>query len=328
MYSPNSQPQTILLLVANPKDSTRLRLDQELRDIDEGLQRAQKRDQFSLKQRLSVRPRDIHRAMLDIDPEIVHFSGHGTGDQGLVFEDEIGNAKLVDAEALASLFALFADRVRCVVLNGCYSEVQARAIAQHIPYVIGMNQAIGDKAAIAFAVGFYDALGSGRDIEFAHKLGCAAIRLEGVSEYLTPVLLQKLTKVVIDQEDEMGNSNSISSTFTFASTDKLGEQQRRKLEVVVDQEDEMENSNSISSTFTFASTDKLGERQRRKLEEKQSDLEEEYHLLSEKLKRIRKAKAIETDPSIEFKLEQQIEEIQQDILSLEQELDKIEQELR
>jgi hypothetical protein len=191
-----------------------------------------------------------------------------------------------------------------------------------------MNQAIGDKAAIAFAVGFYDALGSGRDIEFAHKLGCAAIRLEGVSEYLTPVLLQKLTKVVIDQEDEMGNSNSISSTFTFASTDKLGEQQRRKLEVVVDQEDEMENSNSISSTFTFASTDKLGERQRRKLEEKQSDLEEEYHLLSEKLKRIRKAKAIETDPSIEFKLEQQIEEIQQDILSLEQELDKIEQELR
>jgi hypothetical protein len=292
MYSPNSQPQTILLLVANPKDSTRLRLDQELRDIDEGLQRAQKRDQFSLKQRLSVRPRDIHRAMLDIDPEIVHFSGHGTGDQGLVFEDEIGNAKLVDAEALASLFALFADRVRCVVLNGCYSEVQARAIAQHIPYVIGMNQAIGDKAAIAFAVGFYDALGSGRDIEFAHKLGCAAIRLEGVSEYLTPVLLQKLTKVVIDQEDEMGNSNSISSTFTFASTDKLGE------------------------------------RQRRKLEEKQSDLEEEYHLLSEKLKRIRKAKAIETDPSIEFKLEQQIEEIQQDILSLEQELDKIEQELR
>jgi hypothetical protein len=293
MYSPNSQPQTILLLVANPKDSTRLRLDQELRDIDEGLQRAQKRDQFSLKQRLSVRPRDIHRAMLDIDPEIVHFSGHGTGDQGLVFEDEIGNAKLVDAEALASLFALFADRVRCVVLNGCYSEVQARAIAQHIPYVIGMNQAIGDKAAIAFAVGFYDALGSGRDIEFAHKLGCASIRLEGIPEYLTPVLLQKPTT-----------------------------------EVVIVQSDEMENSNSISSTFTFASTDKLGERQRRKLEEKQSDLEEEYHLLSEKLKRIRKAKAIETDPSIEFKLEQQIEEIQQDILSLEQELDKIEQELR
>jgi hypothetical protein len=35
------------------------------------------------------------------------------------------------------------------------SQVQAEAIAQYIPYVIGMNQAIGDKAAIEFAVGFY-----------------------------------------------------------------------------------------------------------------------------------------------------------------------------
>jgi chromosome segregation ATPase len=89
----------------------------------------------------------------------------------------------------------------------------------------------------------------------------------------------------------------------------------------------MEKNSSSSSTFTFVSTDKLGERQRRKLEEKRADLEEEYHLLCEKLKRLRKAKVIETDPSIEFKLEQQIEEIQQDILSLEQELDKIEREL-
>lgn len=63
----------------------------------------------------------------------------------------MGNSKLVDWAALAGLFALFAEDIRCVVLNGCYSEVQARAIAQHIPYVIGMNKAIRDKAAIALA---------------------------------------------------------------------------------------------------------------------------------------------------------------------------------
>jgi hypothetical protein len=292
MNSFSSHPQTILFLVANPKGTTRLRLDQELRDIDEGLQRAQQRDQFSLEQRLAVRPRDIQRAMLDVDPGIIHFSGHGTGDQGLVFEDEVGNAKLVDGEALASLFALFADRVSCVVLNGCYSEVQARAIAQYIPYVIGMNQSIGDKAAIAFAVGFYDALGAGKDIDFAYKLGCTAIRLEGIAEHLTPILLKK-----------------------------------SMIEKVTVQPDEMEKNNSNSSTFTLASRDKLSERQRRKLEEKRADLEEEYHLLSEKLKRIRRVKVIETDPSVEFKLEQQIEEIQQVIISLEQKLDKIEQEL-
>ena len=193
MSSSNPDTQTILFLAANPKDTGRLRLDQELRDIAEGLQRAQKRDQFNLEQRLAVRPRDIQRAMLDVGPQIIHFSGHGAGEQGLVFEDEIGNAKLVDGAALAGLFALFADQITCVVLNGCYSEVQAKAIGQYIPYVIGMNQAIGDKAAIAFAVGFYDALGAGRPIEFAYKLGCAAIRLEGIAENLTPVLLKQST---------------------------------------------------------------------------------------------------------------------------------------
>ena len=187
----NTPVRKILILAANPRNTSRLRLDQELRDIAEGLRRAQERDQFVLEQRLAVRPRDIQRSMLDITLQIVHFSGHGEGEEGLVFEDETGNAKFVDGAALAGLFELFAEQVECVVLNGCYSEVQATAIAQHIPYVIGMSQAIGDKAAIEFAVGFYDALGAGRPIEFAYKLGCNAIRLAGIAEHLTPVLIKQ-----------------------------------------------------------------------------------------------------------------------------------------
>lgn len=180
----------VLILAANPKDTSRLRLDQELRDIEEGLQRSQKRDQFSLKQQLAVRPRDIQRALLDFNPQIIHFSGHGT-EERLIFEDDSGKSKLVSGDALAGLFELFADRIECVVLNGCYSEVQAEAIGKHINYVIGMSQAIGDKAAIEFAVGFYDALGAGRSIEFAYEFGCRAIRMQGIEEHLTPVLFKK-----------------------------------------------------------------------------------------------------------------------------------------
>lgn len=185
-----SAPQTVLFLAANPRGTSPLRLDRELREIGEGLRRSQERDQFNLEQRWAVRPRDIQRAMLEVNPQIIHFSGHGEGEQGLVFEDEAGNAKRVDGAALAALFELFANQITCVLLNGCYSEVQAKEIAQHIPYVIGMSQAIGDQAAIAFSVGFYDALGAGRSIEFAYRLGCNAIQMEGIAEHLTPVLLQ------------------------------------------------------------------------------------------------------------------------------------------
>ncbi|MEO1067529.1 MAG: CHAT domain-containing protein [Cyanobacteria bacterium J06638_6] len=189
--------QKILILAANPKTTSRLRLDEELRDIEEGLKRSQQRDQFSLTQRLAARPRDVQRAMLDEAPQIVHFSGHGEGDEGLVFENESGQAHLVSGAALADLFKLFADPasnpdpVHCVVLNGCYSAVQAEAIAAHVPYVIGMTRAIGDRAAIEFAVGFYDALGAGRPVEFAYKLGCTAISMAGKPESATPILINK-----------------------------------------------------------------------------------------------------------------------------------------
>ncbi|GAB1538244.1 hypothetical protein NUACC21_09020 [Scytonema sp. NUACC21] len=195
-----TSPQKILILAANPKDTTPIRLNEEVREINDGLQRAKLRDRFILEHKWAVRPRDIRRAMLDIHPSIVHFSGHGMEDEGLVFEDETGSSKLVDGEALAGLFKLFANEVECVVLNGCYSEVQASEISQHVNYVIGMKKAIGDKAAIEFAVGFYDALGSGGSVEFAYEYGCNAIQLEGISEQLTPILKKKpsTSKIVED----------------------------------------------------------------------------------------------------------------------------------
>jgi CHAT domain len=201
----------ILILAANPNTTTRLRLEQEVRDIEAGLSRAQRRDDFKLVHKSAVRPRDIQRAMLDETPQIVHFSGHGEGEEGLVFEDDTGNVKFVRGEALAALFDLFASDVECVLLNGCYSKVQAEAIAEHIDYVIGMSQAISDDAAIEFAVSFYDALGAGRTYEFAYKLACNAIQLnasltsrvatrklipvdvagESKGEHLIPVLLKR-----------------------------------------------------------------------------------------------------------------------------------------
>ncbi len=187
----NHNQQTILFLAANPEGTHPLQLEQELTDISAGLQRSRKSDHFKLELRSAVKPRDIQRSMLDVKPQIVHFSGHGTGKEGLVFEDEEGQIKLISGPALAGLFKLFANKVTCVVLNACYSQVQAEAIAEHIDYVIGMNAAIGDQSAIEFSVGFYDALGAGESIEFAYQLGCSAVQLAGELGHLVPVLLKK-----------------------------------------------------------------------------------------------------------------------------------------
>lgn len=190
----------VLVLAANPMGTASLRLDQEIRDIEEGLRRARHRDKFTLVQKWAVRPRDLRRAMLEERPQIVHFSGHGKGKAGLYFEDNQGHPRLITGEALANLFKLFAPKaqaeaqINCIFLNGCYSVIQAKEIAKHVPYVIGMSQSIGDAAAIEFAVGFYDALGNGESVEFAFEFARAAMVLDETCSRDVPVLLRSNQK--------------------------------------------------------------------------------------------------------------------------------------
>lgn len=187
----NTGFKKILFLGANPDNTTELRINQELRDIESGLERAKHRDRFELKAKWAVRPADLRRALLDESPQIVHFSGHGAGEAGIILEDEQGQPQLVASSALGNLFGLFADHIECVVLNACYSETQADEIARHIPFVIGMNQAVSDPTAIEFAVAFYDALASGKDYPFAYKYARSAIELKGLTGAMIPVLKQR-----------------------------------------------------------------------------------------------------------------------------------------
>lgn len=158
--------------------------------------------------------------MLDEQPRIVHFSGHGD-DAGLVIEDAAGNAMVVSPEALEGLFNLFSENLECVLLNACYSEVQARAIAKRIPFVIGMTQGIADDVAVEFAIGFYDALGAGKSVKTAFEFGCNAIELLGRPDGPKPILHARF----VEQWDDKA-SVSVDRVYRFraeceADVDKL-----------------------------------------------------------------------------------------------------------
>jgi hypothetical protein len=142
-----------------------------MRDVQEGLQRASQRDDIQFDCKFAVRVRDLRRSLLDIKPQIVHFSGHGSGTEGIVLENDEGESVLVGTDALANLFALHKENVRCVVLNACYSQEQAEAICKHIPFVVGMSNSIADDSAAAFAVGLrrYRSWANLRGIFFARE---------------------------------------------------------------------------------------------------------------------------------------------------------------
>ena len=72
---------------------------------------------------MSVRPADISQALLDVQPRIVHFSGHGMAEGALCFEDQAGEIHSVQPDFLAALFGQFSDQINCVILNACFSEI-------------------------------------------------------------------------------------------------------------------------------------------------------------------------------------------------------------
>lgn len=179
---------TVLFLAANPLDQQPLRLDEEVRAIGEMIRKSEHRDSVRLESRWAVRPLDVLQAINESAPRIVHFSGHGSKEEEIVFQDNSGSTKLVSKEAIAQTLAAASGDIQLVLFNICYSRAQAEAVVQHVAAAIGMNTSTGDEAACVFAAQFYSAIGFGPSVGMAFSQAKAALMLEGIPEETAPEL--------------------------------------------------------------------------------------------------------------------------------------------
>lgn len=180
----------ILVMFANPRGTSSLRLGEEDKTIQECIRRSKQRDNLNIFSHHAATVDDVRRALLDDDFQIVHFSGHGTR-TGLVFEDKNGSLYVPPRDALAGLLADFVPPLECVLLNACYSLSQGDFTSVGVPYTIAMEKPISDDAAIIFTGAFYDSIGAGKDIEFSFKQGVHALRLANHPDSSVPLLIRK-----------------------------------------------------------------------------------------------------------------------------------------
>lgn len=181
---------SVLIFSSNPPGTDRLKIEREVKKIRAVLRGSHlgKDGQPGYQPEISFA--GLRQALLDQKPSIVHFCGHGEGEEGLVLADDSGAVELISAEALAELFALLVARwqLGCVVLNACYSQQQADAIVQHVPYVIGMDRDISDEAAISFSEAFYGSLARGMTIREAFEFGRNAAHAKDAASQHVPIL--------------------------------------------------------------------------------------------------------------------------------------------
>ena len=134
----------ILFLAANPDGTSPLKLGEECAEIQRELKMTPHREDFHFESRWAVGIDELMRHLMELDPAVIHFSGHGGGSTGLLLQDEHGQYQPVSARALAMMVETTARSVRVVVLNACYSTVQADALRAKVDCIVGMTGAIGD----------------------------------------------------------------------------------------------------------------------------------------------------------------------------------------
>jgi hypothetical protein len=184
---PPVRRRTILVMSANPVGQQSLRLDEERRAIDRAVSPAG--DRLEVRTADAVRLDDLQPALLRHRPVIAHFSGHGSASAGILVVDDDGRARPVPPDALIELFRILSRHVRCVVLNACYTDEQARAIVAHVPCVVGMHHRVPDRTAIRFAAAFYEGIAYGESVRVAFELGLNSLRLHGDPDTDIPRLL-------------------------------------------------------------------------------------------------------------------------------------------
>ena len=114
-------------------------------------------------------PHDVAGLVRDMSPRIIQFSGHGDAVKtgpfagALAFELPDGCIQLPDPLAFIELLdRKRCPRLQCVFLNGCGTlRPLGAAISDELPHltIIGWGSVTEDNGAVAFARGFYDALG-------------------------------------------------------------------------------------------------------------------------------------------------------------------------
>ena len=218
----------ILFLSANPWTTSRILVDEEAREVFERIQEGPYRGRFELFNHVAIRPIDLQKLLLFYRPHIVHFSGHGNKKQNLILGGTPGRGKTVDRQGLVELLGLYNTHLRLVLLNACFTKVQARLISEVIDYAVGTGKGIGDKAGVAFAGAFYRALGFGKSIRDAFDSAKAELaltkmpRTQGIELFVREGL-NELDPFPRSETKEQAKQNTTDLRLVYKETDEQAE---------------------------------------------------------------------------------------------------------
>jgi hypothetical protein len=207
----------VLFLSSNPSGTEPLELIKEKKEIDKRIRYLTGKEVFKIEQHHDISKSTFIDTLLDYDPQIVHFSGHGSTGGTLIFKNENGEPEPVSSTSLEDIFKVLAKNIFLVFLNACYSEEQARAISKYINCVVGMATKVYDETARDFSAQFYSALAKKKSVQESFDLAVANLKLLSKKDLGAPILINKEgidpTQITLDNMGLKVNTSELCSVL-------------------------------------------------------------------------------------------------------------------
>ncbi|MGH3711129.1 MAG: CHAT domain-containing protein [Pseudonocardiaceae bacterium] len=184
-----------MLLVGAPRAG--LDLGEEHRQVSLAVSRARYRDALTIHVEQAVRPNDVSYLFHHHQPHVVHFSGKGTQDSGILLRDDDGGLVPIEASGLRRLIERICPQAQLAVLNSCWSSELARELARACGCAVGMTAQLPDSTGVAFAAELYQAIAFGQSVGQAVETARAALELHGVYR---PEIVQLVHRDDVDPE--------------------------------------------------------------------------------------------------------------------------------
>jgi chemotaxis protein histidine kinase CheA len=170
---------TVLLVAGTIEGGSEpLRLDREVNEIQRRIRESKHRDAIRFVSRHAVKVTELMQALNEEEPDVVHFSGHGSQD-ALLFEGNDGQPLALSNENLSLLLQAAPRPIRLAVFNACESSIQAALACDFVDAAIGMDASVADASAKEFAGQLYNSIGFGHDLNLAFTQAKAQASLAG-----------------------------------------------------------------------------------------------------------------------------------------------------
>lgn len=169
-------PAVILLCMANAAHPhQRLRLEEEVRAIDDALRRSMQRGRYLLRVCPAATFTKIFHELDDHEPTFVHFSGHGAPSGDLILKGERDDELLVPPTRMAELLEALRKRPKLVTFATSYSQGMAELAVRHAAFAIGFDGPLDDETALLFSATLYERLASRAEVDIQRAFIMARI---------------------------------------------------------------------------------------------------------------------------------------------------------